>query len=323
LLGKGNLMAIFNQSKDPGLGEKYYSRTKRVINKDGSFNVKNIGKSFKNLKLYQRLINMHWFKFSCIVLLTYFSVNALFALVYYFAGIEHFTGIPIGTELENYFHLLFFSVQTFTTVGYGAVSPMGISANIIASLEAMMGLLSFALATGLLYGRFSRPSAQILYSEKALIAPYNGGWSFQFRIVNQRNNVMMEMEASLMVVMSDPDSENKYARKYYRMPLEVDFIYFFPLTWTIVHAITEDSPLYGMTPEMLEKREAEFLVLLKGFDDTFDQTLHSRYSYLHNEMEWGARYVRSFHANETGDIVLDVDKVHEYEQVQMPEEVLK
>lgn len=317
---KGIHMALFNQSKDPGLGEKYYSRTKRVINKDGSFNVKNVGKSFKDFKLYQKLIKMHWLKFSAYVFITYFAINALFAALYYMVGIHHFSGIEVRSEIENYFSLLFFSVQTFTTVGYGAVSPVGVNANIIASIEAMFGLLSFALATGLLYGRFSRPSARILYSEKALISPFNDGWALMLRVVNQRANVMLEMDASVMVAFSD---ENSFTKKYYRLPLEISSIYFFPLTWTLVHPINEESPLYGMTPDDFKHNNAEFMVLLKGFDDTFDQTLHSRYSYMYPEIEWGAKFVRAFHADDDGDIIQHVDKVHDYEKVEMPEQVLK
>ncbi|MEO8399578.1 MAG: potassium channel family protein, partial [Ignavibacteriaceae bacterium] len=156
------------QTIDPGLGEKYSSKTKRVINTDGSFNVQKKGIQLNPKDLYQYLINISWTKFFLLVLLLYLTFNAIFAAAYILTGSEHLVNAGGKSGLEAFSSAFFFSVQTFTTVGYGKVTPEGFLANVISSLEAMTGLMTFALITGLLYGRFSRPSSRILYSRNAI-----------------------------------------------------------------------------------------------------------------------------------------------------------
>jgi len=178
----------------------------------------------------------------------------------------------------------------------------------VAAIEAMVGLMGFALATGLLYGRVSRPSARIGYSPNMLIAPYQDGASLQFRVVNQRENTLMELDAivTLMTVVGPPGN---LRREFSPLKLERRMVYFLPLTWTIVHPIDQDSPLYGKTHADLERLQAEMIILIKGFDDTFSQTVHSRYSYRYDEIVWGARFTPAFTIDPEGDIVLEVDKV--------------
>ena len=299
------------ESRDPGFGRSYESRTTRVINKDGSFNVERKGGGFNFRDTYQWLIGMSWISFLGISLLTYLIINCLFALIYFFIGVESLTFEKQDT-LWDFSHAFFFSVQTFTTVGYGAISPVGLSAQFVASIEAMIGLMSFALATGLLYGRFSKPSTRVLFSHKALIAPYKGINSLQFRVVNQRSNVLMEMHARVMLALTDPEVDG-YNKNYYFLNLETPEIQFFPLSWTIVHPIDSESPFYGLTAKELEKREAEVMIQIKGFDDSFSQTVHIRSSYLHNEIVWGGKFIRNFYPDESGKIVVDTQRVHDYE----------
>src|SRR6185436_16707872 len=175
-------------------------------------------------------------------------------------------------------------------------------------LEALMGLMGFAVATGLLFGRVSRPSARLRFSEKMLMAPYQSGTSLQFRIVNLRPNILMELEAS-MLLMTVEGPPGKAVRRYHRLTLERDKVYFLPLTWTIVHPIDEASPLRGLSEDALEALQAEFLILIKGYDDTFSQTVHRRFSYRYDELIWGAKFTNAFDIDATGDVVLDVDKV--------------
>lgn len=303
---------------DPGSGTRYFRRTKRIINPDGSFNVNRNGIRFSPRELYLYLTEMSWARFLGLTLLVYIFINAVFASLYMICGIEHLVGAEMGNWLQNFLQCFFFSVQTFTTVGYGHISPMGVDVNLIASLEALIGLLGFALATGLVYGRFSRPSSRIMFSKNAIIAPLKDGRrSFQFRIVNHRKNQIMEMNAE--VILKTVELKNgTYERRYHRLKLMIPSILFFPLTWTIVHEIDEESPLYGKTHDDLMKLEAEFLVLLKGFDETFSQHVHSRYSYLCEEVIQGARFKRAFDTDEMGNILLNIHEVHDYERVELP-----
>jgi inward rectifier potassium channel len=217
-------------------------------------------------------------------------------------------GADSPTEWAHFLNSFFFSAHTLTTVGYGSISPKGTAANVVAAIEAMVGLMGFALATGLLYGRVSRPSAKIGYSSNLLITPYQDITSLQFRVVNQRENILMELDAivTLMTVVGPPGN---LRREFSTLRLERRTVYFLPLTWTIVHPIDTHSPLYGKTHDDLAQLQAEVLVLIKGFDDTFSQTVHSRYSYRYDEIVWGARFTPAFNIDPEGDIVLEVDKV--------------
>jgi inward rectifier potassium channel len=301
------------QTIDPGLGEKYFQKTKRIINNDGSFNVTKIGAGFNYKDIYQYLINISWIKFFLIVLSVYIFLNFVFAFLYYLIGVEDLAGTA-GNNLNNFLDAFFFSAQTLTTVGYGGMSPKGLLVNIISAFEAMSGLMCFALITGLLYGRFSRPSARILFSQNALIAPYREIKSLQFRIANQRHNTLMEIEARVLLVFVEK-SGDQYNRKYFELKLERNSVYFFPLTWTIVHPIDEDSPFYGKTETEIKLFESEILILIKGFDDTFSQVVHSRYSYTSDEIIWNAKFIRAFNNEQNGDIVFNIDDIHKYELV--------
>ena len=300
-----------HQTIDPGFGEKYLRRTKRVINKDGSFNVSRMGTDFHPKDIYQFLVNLSWTKFFGLIVIAYILFNALFGLIYFFIGVQNLKGIVDSTNLHNYLNCFFFSVQTSTTIGYGGIIPEGMLANFIVTIEAMVGVLAFALITGLLYGRFSHPFSRILYSKNAIIAPYRGINSLQFRIVNQRNNNLMDIEAKVMVVLVDKD----FNRKYYDMKLERYSVDFFALSWTVVHPIDEDSPLFGKSLQELEEKQFEMLILIKGYDETFNQVVHSRYSYTFDEIIWGAKFVRSFNTNSDGDIILKLDDIHLIEKI--------
>jgi inward rectifier potassium channel len=188
------------------------------------------------------------------------------------------------------------------------LAPKGNAANLVASFEALTGVLGFAVATGLLFGRISRPSAKIGYSANVLIAPYQDGTSLQFRVVNRRRNDIMELEARVLL-MTVESRDGRSIRQYRQLKLERDRVLFLPLTWTIVHPIDEDSPLRNATPESLAQLQAEVLILIKAYDDTFSQTVLSRYGYRHDEFVWRRRFASAFDVDEEGDLVLDVDKV--------------
>src|SRR5947209_1655399 len=163
------------QSFDPGLTTQFGGELRRTINNDGTFNVHRRGAGFHRFNFYLFLIDTSWPKFIGVVLGAYLVVNVMFASLFFAAGIEHLAGAQTNTGIGPFTSAFFFSVHTLTTVGYGSMYPTGLSSNIVAALEAMTGLMGFALATGLLYGRFSRPTARIVFSDVMLVAPYQDG----------------------------------------------------------------------------------------------------------------------------------------------------
>lgn len=295
---------------DPGLGEKFGGRTNRIINPDGSFNVKKMNAGINPRDIYHFLINLSWTKFFLIIFAGYFFINFVFGTIYYIIGVENLRNAIDKTPMQSYLNAYFFSVQTFTTVGYGGMVPSGFVANFVASIEAMVGLLGFAVATGLLYGRFSRPSARILFSNNAIVAPYKGIQALMFRLANQRNNDIIEVEANVLAIFIDKNTGN---RKYYGMKLERNSVYFFPTSWTVVHPIDEESPFYNKTLEELKELQTEILIQFKGFDDTFSQTIHTKYSYSLDEIIWNAKFKPAFEPDHKGEIIFDLNRIHDYE----------
>jgi inward rectifier potassium channel len=300
------------ESFDPGLTTKYSGELRRTINADGSFNVRREGLRWRDANPYLMLIDTTWPRFLFFVLVAFLSINVIFAFIYLMIGIEHLRGLE--SEMGAFTNAFFFSVHTLTTVGYGNVYPVGVWANLTSALEAATGLMVFAIATGLLYGRFSRPSARILYSKNSIIAPYQDGTSLQFRVTNARRNVLMNMEARVLLMTVD-NTDGELKRSFFDLPLERRGVYFFALTWTVVHPIDSDSPLFGKTREDLAKLSAELLILIQGFDDTFSQVVHSRYSYRHEEIVWGAKFIPAFKVDNKGDMVVEVDRIDEMKLV--------
>jgi inward rectifier potassium channel len=301
-----------NQAIDPGLGEKFGGKTKRIINPDGSFNVKRNNTGFNPRDIYHFLVNLSWTKFFLLIFAGYFLVNMVFGTVYYIIGVENLRNAIDKSPMQSYLNAYFFSVQTFTTVGYGGMVPTGLTANFVASIEALVGLLGFAVATGLLYGRFSRPSTRILFSRNAVVAPYRDKTALMFRLANQRNNDIIEVEANVLAVFIDKATNN---RKYYGMNLERNSVYFFPLSWTVVHPIDEQSPFYNKTIDELRELQTEILVQFKGFDDTFSQTVHTKYSYSLDEIVWNAKFKPAFEPDSKGEIIFDLNRIHDFEVI--------
>lgn len=280
----------------------------RLLNRDGSFNVRRTGLGFwQSLSLYHWLLTMGWGRFLALLTLSFLMVNALFAGAYLLCGPGALAGAPVGAgQLAAYLQAFFFSVHTFGTIGYGNIAPMGLAANFVVVAESLMGLLGLALATGLIFARFSRPTAKILFSRVAVIAPYRDGTAWMFRITNARSNQLVELGAKVIFARFE-DEDGRCIRRFYPLALERDKVVFFPLTWTIVHAIDEASPLYGYTRERLVQERAEFLILLTGFDETFSQTVHTRSSYLGDEVVWQARFGNLFNYPKSGEELLSVD----------------
>ncbi|HTS25450.1 MAG TPA: ion channel [Bryobacteraceae bacterium] len=295
---------------DPGLTQQFTSPFRRVINKDGSFNVHRRGTTWRDVHPYLHLINMGWCRFLASLFVCYVVINTLFAAVYFALGTDQLQGGDSSTPFERFMSGFFFSAHTLTTVGYGNISPKGLSANLVSSFESLVGVLAFAVATGLLYGRVSRPSARIGFSDSMVVSPYQEGTSLQFRVVNRRPNSLMELEVRpMLMTVETADGEPK--RTYQMLKLERDGVLFLPLTWTVVHPIDSESPLWGKTAEDLARLQAEVLILVKAYDDTFSQTVAARYSYRHDEILWGRRFAPAFFVDGEGDLVLEIRKVGE------------
>jgi inward rectifier potassium channel len=296
------------ESFDPGLTTQFSGELRRAINPDGTFNVHRKGTRLRDTNLYLKMIDTTWPRFFLVVTIVFLAVNVAFAWLYLAIGIGQLQGTE--SEMSAFVNAFFFSVHTLTTVGYGNVFPRGPSANAVAALEAATGLMVFAVMTGLLYGRFSRPSARILFSNNALIAPYQDGHSLQFRITNARSNTLMNLEARVLL-MTVTNDDGQHKRSFVDLELERRKVYFLPLTWTIVHPIDTTSPLSGKTADDLKSISAEILILLQAFDDSFSQVVHSIYSYRHSEILWGAKFEPAFSVDPQGDLVLDLDRVNE------------
>lgn len=297
-----------NQPFDPGITQSYDGRVRRIVNRDGTFNVRRHGRRLQDFHLYQFFIRLSWPVFFAVVLAAFLLITVSFTGLYFAAGIGGLQGVPAGPAFGTFLQVFFFSVQTLTTVGYGGISPRDIGVNVAASIEAMMGVLGFAFSAGLLYGRFSRPNARILFSSNAIVAPYQGGTSLQFRIANQRANALVDIQATV-VLMTVQGTGTEARRVYAKLELERESIFFLPLTWTVVHPIEAASPLFGKSAETLAAEAAEIMVLLRGFDDTFSQVVNARFSYRFDEIRWGYRFVPAFHNDENGHLVLDLTKM--------------
>jgi inward rectifier potassium channel len=305
------------RDRDLGFGSVVSRQSRqRLLNPDGSFNVVRSGLGLlETIAPYQQLLTVSWTGFFVIVVALYLLINALFALAYFAEGSTALMG-PGADMLGGHFsQAFFFSVQTFATIGYGQIGPNGFAANALVTIEALVGLIFQALATGLLFARFSRPTASILFSHHAIIAPYSGGLSLQFRIANRRKNEIIQLEAQVLFSAMQPDGRGGLVRRYILLPLERNKVTFFPLSWTIVHPIDQSSPLAGQTSDQLVSAEAEVLVLLSGIDETFAQTVHTRSSYRAEDIVWNRRFRSIFVQEQGGSLSVDISRLHELEDV--------
>lgn len=300
---------------DLGFGNKATVNNQRMLNRDGSSNIKRKGLPFfRTTDAYNALITMSWIKFMLLILMAYLLINTLFAWLYVAIGVEYLNGADGNNQLDQFFDAFFFSAQTISTVGYGHISPRGMMASSLAAFESMLGLLAFALATGLLYGRFSRPSAKIKYSENMIITPFQEGKALMLRLANYRNNQLVEIEAQLILAINKND-QGKITRRFFPLELEIKKINLLTLSWTIVHSIDEKSPLNGLNAEDLDQGDAEILVMIKAFDDTFSQTVHSRTSYQNEELIWNAKFNPIIEHNQNGILTLDMLRINDFEKL--------
>jgi len=312
-------MAFFRRkvqfNDDLGFGSSPVIKNQRVLNTNGIPNIERIGLPwFKFDDTYTRLVTMSWPRFFLVILVAYLLVNTLFAVAYNVVGIENLNGAKGITLRDQFFDAFFFSAQTISTVGYGHISPQGFITSVLAAFESMLGLLAFALATGLLYGRFSRPTSKVSFSKKMVIAPYQHHKGLMCRLVNLRKNSLIDIEVQMFMTYNET-VDGKLKRSFYPMELERDKISVLALNWTIVHPITEDSLLFEKTPEELRIAEVEIVLILKAFDDTFAQTIHTRTSYQDEDIEWNSKFELMYYHNTEGKMVMDYSKLDNTEKL--------
>jgi inward rectifier potassium channel len=306
-----------DRTRDLGFGSVVGNQTRqRLLNRDGSFNVVRSGLgTLETLAPYHAMLAISWRGFLSVVALFYVVLNLVFACAFYICGPDALAG-PGGDMLGGRFsRAFFFSVQTFATIGYGQIGPNGLASNLIVTVEALIGLMYQALATGLLFARFARPTASIVFSDNAVIAPYAGGRALMFRIANRRRNQIIQLGAQVLFSRLVDDDSGNAVRRYEVLALERNSVAFFPLSWTVVHPIDNASPLARLDAADLERQQAEILVLLSGIDETFEQTVHSRSSYRAEEIVWNARF-RSMFVTADGSkrhIAVDIQRLHEIE----------
>lgn len=306
--------------ENTGFGINSSSTGGRFVNPDGKPNVikRGVGILYR-YSWYHTMLGMRRGKFLFLLFLVYISINLFFAGIYYLIGINHLAGVNTGSPWKNFTEVFFFSAQTFTTVGYGRISPTGFMASAVSTFEAFLGLLSFAIATGLFYGRFSRPQAFLKFSKNALIAPYKDGTAFMFRLSPYKNNSLSEVEVKLTMAITNEEN-GKLTDKFFDLPLEIAKINGLSLSWTIVHPITDKSPFYGLSKEDIANTDIEIMVYIKAFDGVFSNNVVTRTSYISNEIVWGAKFKMMYHPNEDkSKTILNLDKINDFDRVSLPE----
>ncbi len=288
----------------------------RFTNKDGQYNVKRIGINiFDRYSWYHTFLLLPRFKFIGILVISYIIANLFFASIYYAIGIEHLTGIDKSSPFQEFVDVFFFSAQTFTTVGYGRIAPVGALASFVATFEAFLGLLGFAIATGLFYGRFSRPRAFIKFSEIAVVAPYEDGMAIMFRAAPFKNNMLSEAEVTITAAIEEK-IDGKMVSSFYQLEPTLPKINSFSLNWTVVHKIHSESPFYGFTEEDFKNTDIELIIMIKAFDEVFANTVVQRTSYITPEIIFGAKFLPMYHSSDDNKTtILDLDKINDYQKV--------
>jgi inward rectifier potassium channel len=304
---------------DTGFGNKPEYIGGRFMNKDGSFNLRKVGLSFwKRSSMYSYLQEASWLKFVGIILLFYLFVNFLFTGIYLLIGQDQFQGLLSSSYWGRIREVFYFSTQTFTTVGYGRINPVGDGADIIAAIESMAGWLFFALVTGLLYGRFTRPQAFIAFSENALISPFKHGTGLMFRMAPYKSNHHLS-DVKIVVNLSfiAPD-DDKPEYRFYQLSLERSRVDMFNMNWTVVHPIEGDSPLLDFAEADLERSDLEIMVQVTGFNPIFSNVVMQRTSYTYKEIVWGAKFDPMYHESADGTTtILELNKLNSFSRVSL------
>ncbi|WP_138498001.1 ion channel [Nostoc sp. PA-18-2419] len=275
--------------------------------RDGKFEIMGMGVWYSYWREpYHLLLTIPWTGFLILIFLFYVTINALFAL-FYLVGGDCIANARPGSFLD----VFFFSVQTLASIGYGAMYPKTTYANIIVTIEAMMGLVGIALMTGLAFARFSRPTARVIFSRVAVITAHDAKPTLMFRTANQRRNMILEAQMRVYLMRDEITAEGLFMRRIYDLQLLRNQTPSFSLSWSVVHVIDEFSPLYGMTAESLIQTNSMLMISLSGIDETVAQIVNARHSYSAKEILWNNRFVDIFHETPDGHRYIDYNGFHD------------
>lgn len=301
-------------NNDTGFGSNTTTVGGRFINKDGTFNLRKEGMPFwETFSIYHTMLNLPRWKFAGVIVLFYLGINVLFTIIYVLIGVNQFSGMLAATAFDKIKEIYFFSTETFTTVGYGRVNPVGDAANFVASMEAMLGFLSFAVATGLIYGRFSKPRAYLAFSNLALVGPYQDKTAIMFRFASYKDNhVLTNVEVVVTIGFQVQENGNP-VYKFYTLNLERSRADNLPLNFTVVHPIDEQSPIFGFSWEDMKIADVELYVLVRAFDDVYSNVVLQRTSYTYEEIKFNAKFVPMYRESDDGNTtILELDKLNDF-----------
>jgi inward rectifier potassium channel len=304
-------------NNDTGFGTNASDYGGRFVNRDGSFNLRKEGVPFwERFSIFHTMLNMPNWKFIALILGFFLAINLAYTSIYLLIGTEGFTGMIANTGWQKFKEVYFFSTETFTTVGYGRVNPVGDGANFIASIEAMSGFLSFAVATGLIYGRFSKPKAYINFSNHAVISPYQDKTALMFRFVSYKDNhVLTNVEIKVNIGLQ-VEENNKHVYKFFDLHLERSRVDSLPMNWTVVHPIDENSPFVGFSFEDMKAADVELYVLVRGFDDSYSAVVLQRTSYTFDEIIFNKKFVPMYRESDDGKTtIVELHKLNEYVEI--------
>ncbi len=292
------------------------TKAKQANQRDGSIDVVHIGRQAHWTRdFYHLAVSASWPRFISDVLLIYLAINAVFAFGYYLCGQSAFDGATAPDGWRRWLECFFFSVQTLGTIGYGKISPAAFSSNILVTVEALVGLLSLAVVTGLMFSRFSRPSARVIFSDVALISSHDGVPSLLFRIANERKSQIVDASLQVHLLRNEQTAEGETYYAFNDLKLERSHSPFFTASWTVVHPIDQHSPLFGQSKEDLVRVEAQIIVSFSGIIETFSQPVHARHSYNPDQMAWDHRFVDMLDW-EDDTLIVHLERIHEIEPMQ-------
>lgn len=303
---------------DTGFGVQASQIGGRFLNKDGSFNLKKEGPLRHTTSIYSLFMELSWLRFLGAILACYLCANLTFTGMYLLVGLDQLQGFVGSSTAEKIREVFYFSTQTFTTVGYGRINPVRDGADVIASLETFCGWLFFALVTGLLYGRFTRPKAYIAFSEHALISPYKEGIALMFRMVPYKKlHHLTDAKVAVNLALTVMENE-KPEFKFYQLALERTRVDIFNMNWTVVHPIGAESPLLNVTEQDIAQSDLELIIQVTGFDPLFSNMVMARTSYTYKEIVWGARFRSMFHESADGNsTILELNKLDQFDRVEL------
>jgi inward rectifier potassium channel len=258
--------------------------------------------------LYHWLLRLRWPQFAGVILGLYLAVNLLFSLLYYL-------GRPCVNGMTSFSDAFFFSIETFATVGYGHFYPESIYGHSMATLEIMVGMFGMAVITGLIFIRFSRPTARVMFSKRLVLSNFNGQPALMLRVANLRYQAMAEAEFRVMFIRDEWIKEGEVMRLFYPLQLQFNRLIAFPAALTLRHIIDEASPLCGMTAGDLEKCDARIMASIVCIDTVISASVESQHQYTWRDVNFGKRFVEIYTDIDDHQITVDYGLLHEVEPV--------